>query len=99
MLADLVDRSLIETDGRRYRMLDTIRLFCAERLTDADVGRPAPHAAYFLALAQRADPHLRRAEQLDWLATLSADHDNLMAALRWAVPTATRRPGSGWWRR
>lgn len=82
VLADLVDRSLIETDGRRYRMLETIRLFCAERLTE-DVR--AAHASYYLALAQRADPHLRRAEQLDWLATLSADHDNLMAALRWSV--------------
>lgn len=82
VLADLVDRSLIETDGRRYRMLDTIRLFCAERLTD-DVR--AAHARHYLALAERAEPHLRRAEQLDWLATLSADHDNLMAALRWSV--------------
>jgi predicted ATPase/DNA-binding SARP family transcriptional activator len=82
VLADLVDRSLIETDGRRYRMLDTIRLFCAEQQPpDAR----AAHARYYLALAQRADPHLRGAEQLDWLATLSADHDNLMAALRWSV--------------
>lgn len=82
VLADLVDRSIVETDGRRYRMLDTIRLFCAEQLTD-DL-RPA-HAAYYLATAQRADPHLRRAEQLERLAELSADHDNLMAALRWSV--------------
>jgi predicted ATPase/DNA-binding SARP family transcriptional activator len=82
VLADLVDRSLIETDGRRYRMLDTIRLFCAEQSTE-DV-RPA-HARYYLALAERADPHLRRAEQLERLAELSADHDNLMAALRWSV--------------
>lgn len=82
VVADLVDRSLIETDGRRYRMLDTIRLFCLEQQPE-DVR--AAHARYYLALAERADPHLRRAEQLDWLATLSADHDNLMAALRWSV--------------
>jgi predicted ATPase/DNA-binding SARP family transcriptional activator len=82
VVADLVDRSLIETDGRRYRMLDTIRLFCLEHQpSDAR----AAHARYYLALAERAEPHLRRAEQLDWLATLSADHDNLMAALRWSV--------------
>jgi predicted ATPase/DNA-binding SARP family transcriptional activator len=43
------------------------------------------HAAHFLALAETADPHLRRAEQLDWLATLAAEHENLHAALRWAV--------------
>ncbi len=82
VLADLVDRSLIESDGRRYRMLETVRLFCADQLTE-DV-RPA-HARYYLALAEQADPHLRRAEQLTRLAELSADHDNLMAALRWSV--------------
>ncbi|QFZ21213.1 ATP-binding protein [Saccharothrix syringae] len=84
VLADLVDRSLLLVDGHRYRMLDTIRLFCAEHLEDADDARRA-HARYHLALARRADPHLRRAEQLDWLAVLGAEHENLVAALRWSV--------------
>ncbi|WP_214412304.1 BTAD domain-containing putative transcriptional regulator [Sphaerisporangium fuscum] len=87
LLADLVDKSLVETDGDRYRMLETILFFCAERLADAgeqELLRRA-HARYFLDLAQRADPHLRRAEQLEWLARLSAEHSNLMAALRWSV--------------
>ena len=80
-MADLVDKSFVDVAGGRYRMLETIRLFCAE----GGVPAPAEHAAYFLALAREADPHLRRAEQLDWLARLAADHDNFMAALRWAV--------------
>jgi predicted ATPase/DNA-binding SARP family transcriptional activator len=80
VLADLVDRSFVDVVDGRYRMLETIRLFCAE----AGVPHRA-HAGYFLTLAREADPHLRRAEQLDWLARLAADHDNLMAALRWAV--------------
>lgn len=87
LLADLVAKSLVETDGERYRMLDTIRLFCAQRLADAgeqDQLRRA-HAHYHLDLARQADPHLRRAEQLDWLATLAAEDANLMAALRWSV--------------
>lgn len=86
VLADLVDKSLVTTDGHRYRMLDTIRLFCAERLAEAGEEERvrARHAAYYLDLARAADPHLRRAEQLDWLARLSAEHGNLMAALRWA---------------
>ncbi|MGP3958201.1 BTAD domain-containing putative transcriptional regulator [Nonomuraea sp. 3N208] len=95
-LAGLVDKSLVETDGERYHMLDTIRLFCAERLAEAgeeDRLRQA-HAAWFLELARRADEHLYRAEQLDWLARLSADDANLRAALRWSVeqdrPTALR---------
>ncbi|MFJ2030494.1 BTAD domain-containing putative transcriptional regulator [Streptosporangium sp. NPDC087985] len=87
LLADLVDRSLIETDGDRYRMLNTIGLFCAEKLAEAGEWERlrGAHARFFLDLAQRADPHLRRAEQLRWLARLSAEHANLMAALRRAV--------------
>ncbi|WP_329091869.1 BTAD domain-containing putative transcriptional regulator [Streptosporangium sp. NBC_01469] len=87
LLADLVDRSLVETDGDRYRMLDTIRLFCAERLAEAgeEDRLRGGHARHFLDLARRADPHLRRAEQLRWLARLSSEHANLTAALRWAV--------------
>ncbi|GAA3792912.1 BTAD domain-containing putative transcriptional regulator [Sphaerisporangium flaviroseum] len=87
VLADLVDKSLIEANGGRYRMLDTIRLFCAERLAEAGEQERArdAHAAYFLDLAERADPWLRRAEQLEWLARLSADHGNLQAATRHAV--------------
>ncbi|MER7205533.1 BTAD domain-containing putative transcriptional regulator [Streptosporangium sp. NPDC000239] len=90
LLADLVDRSLVETDGDRYRMLDTIRLFCAERLAEAEERErmDRAHARHFLALARRADPHLRGAEQLTWLARLSADHGNLTAALRRSVAAA-----------
>ena len=84
VLADLVDKSFVETDGERYRMLDTIRLFCADRLTDAAAVR-RDHARYHLDLARRADPHLRGPDQLTWLARLSAEHGNLMAALRWSA--------------
>lgn len=90
VLADLVDKSIVRSDGSRYRMLETIRLFCAERLTD-DVRQA--HARSYLSLAQQADPYLRRSEQLDWLATLTAEHDNLMAALRFA---ATDDPETGY---
>jgi predicted ATPase/DNA-binding SARP family transcriptional activator len=108
LLADLVDKSLVEDAGGRYRMLDTIRAFCAERLAEAgeDESTHAAHAAYFLDLAETAEPYLRRAEQVDWLARLDADHGNLMAALRWAVradpPLALRlltAVGSYWWLR
>ncbi|WP_214325953.1 ATP-binding protein [Nonomuraea sediminis] len=83
LLDSLADKSLVEVASGRYRMLETIRAFCAEQ-EDLHEVRQA-HAAHFLALAEQADTHLRRAEQLEWLARLSADHDNLQAALRWAV--------------
>ena len=43
------------------------------------------HLAYFTELAETAEPHLRRAEQLDWLAILEAEHDNIAAAMRGAL--------------
>jgi hypothetical protein len=87
LLADLTDKSLVEAGGGRYGMLDTVRAFGAEQLTQTGERERlrAAHAAYFLDLAQTADPHLRRAEQLEWLARLDAECDNLHAALRWAV--------------
>ncbi|WP_250008714.1 BTAD domain-containing putative transcriptional regulator [Actinoplanes sp. M2I2] len=78
VLDGLVGKSLIERDGARYRMLSTIRAFCAAQ-------GPAPveaHAAHFLRLARTADAHLRGAEQLEWLDRLDADRDNLHAAVR-----------------
>ncbi|MFI7695759.1 ATP-binding protein [Nonomuraea sp. NPDC049655] len=85
LLDSLADKSLLEVSGGRYRMLETIRAFCADRLgAEAATFRRA-HAAYFLALAEEGDPRLRGAEQLPWLARFAADHDNLQAALRWTV--------------
>ncbi|MFB4314422.1 BTAD domain-containing putative transcriptional regulator [Actinomadura sp. 21ATH] len=87
LLVGLVDKSLLQTDGTRYRMLDTVRAFCAERLEEAGEGDRlrAAHTAHFLALARRADPHLRGGEQLEWLAVLAAEHADLHAALRRSV--------------
>ncbi|MEJ3652069.1 BTAD domain-containing putative transcriptional regulator [Actinomycetes bacterium KLBMP 9759] len=83
VLAGLVDKSLIEigADGR-YRMLETIRAFCMRQPGHDGAGRA--HAEHFLRLAARTDPHLRTADQLDRLAVLHREHDNLVAAVRWA---------------
>jgi predicted ATPase/DNA-binding SARP family transcriptional activator len=87
LLVELADKSLVQSDGTRYRMLDTVRAFCAERLAEAGERETfeRAHAEYFAGLARRADPHLRGAEQLEWLDLLAADHGNLHAALRWSV--------------
>ena len=95
-LTDLMDKSLVLLVDGRYRMLETIRLFCADKLIEAGEhgSTRRAHASYHLALAQRADPHLRRSEQLEWIAVLAAEHGNLTAALGWAAqddrPTAFR---------
>jgi predicted ATPase len=88
----LVDKSLLEVaeepPGRsRYRMLETVRAYCAERLEAAGETRAiaAAHAEYFTEFAETADPLLRTGEQLTWLAALNTDNGNLLAALRWAI--------------
>ncbi|MGW3774198.1 BTAD domain-containing putative transcriptional regulator [Actinomadura verrucosospora] len=87
LLVELADKSLVQSDGSRYRMLDTVRAFCAERLAAAGEAErfERAHAEYFAELAGRAEPHLRGAEQLEWLELLAADHGNLHAALRRTV--------------
>jgi predicted ATPase/DNA-binding SARP family transcriptional activator len=91
LLADLVDRSLLvadgDDDGVRYRMLDTIRAFCAERLVAAgeDERVRRAHADWALRHAQETDLLLRRAEQLAALRRLAAEDANLTAALEWSV--------------
>ncbi|WP_327092655.1 winged helix-turn-helix domain-containing protein [Nonomuraea sp. NBC_01738] len=84
-LAALVDKSLLQSvAGGRYRMLETIREYALERLQDPRQARAA-HAANYLALAEAAEPHLRSREQVEWIALLVAEHDNLLAALHFAA--------------
>ncbi|MEO7614818.1 MAG: BTAD domain-containing putative transcriptional regulator [Streptosporangiaceae bacterium] len=87
LLADLTDKSLVQRLDGRFRMLDTIRVFCAEQLGEQEEELHRAHAVYFLELATAADPHLRSAGQLTWLDLLAAEHGNLQSALRWSVRT------------
>ncbi|MER6570185.1 BTAD domain-containing putative transcriptional regulator [Streptomyces sp. NPDC001093] len=87
LIDSLVSKSLLEARDGRLRMFETVRAFCAERLADSGEEERfrAAHAGYFLALAERAEPFLRRTEQVEWLARLAAEQDNFQAALRWSV--------------
>jgi predicted ATPase/DNA-binding SARP family transcriptional activator len=90
LLTSLTEKSLLlpEHGGApRYLITGTIREYAAQRLAEAgeaDLARTA-HLAYFTELTETAEPHLRRAEQLDWLAMLEAEHDNIRAAMRVAL--------------
>ncbi|MEX0171954.1 BTAD domain-containing putative transcriptional regulator [Streptomyces sp. LMG1-1-1.1] len=84
-LASLVEKSLVELRDGRYRMLETIRAYAAERLPDTDPA-PAAHHAYYRGLAETADPELRGPDQLEWLARLDAEDADLRAALRGGTP-------------
>jgi non-specific serine/threonine protein kinase len=91
LLPMLMDKSLVtaQVDGTvRYGMLEPVRQYTRQKLEasgEADaVGRR--HAAFFLALAEEADPELRGGvRQWAWLERLEAEHDNLRAALSWSL--------------
>ncbi|WP_232660497.1 BTAD domain-containing putative transcriptional regulator [Pseudonocardia sp. TRM90224] len=93
LLASLVDKSLVvavpQQHGAptRYRMLETIREYAGERLDEAGerADAVAAHTAFMLELAETAEPHLRGAEQLDWLAKLRAEDDEIDLAMRRAL--------------
>ncbi|WP_283137591.1 BTAD domain-containing putative transcriptional regulator [Rhizohabitans arisaemae] len=85
-LTSLADKSLLGFDGERYRMLETIRAYGLDELVrDGELTRVrAAHTAYYTGLAERAEPELRGAGQLPWIARLTAERDNLLGALRFA---------------
>jgi predicted ATPase/DNA-binding SARP family transcriptional activator len=107
VIASLVDKSLVMAAGNtevRYRLLETVRAYAAERLAEAGEEERLrdAHAAYFLALAERAEPELRRHDQMSWVERLNAEHDNCNNALRHAiaagdVTTAVRLVGALAW--
>ena len=85
----LARHSLIQIDstggGPRCRMLETVRVFVAERLAaraDADEV-PRRHAAYYRDLAEQAESHLRGVGLSQWLDRLRAEAGNLAAAVGW----------------
>ena len=91
-LSSLLDNSLIQaseegTEELRFLMLQTVREFGLERLTacgELERTRVA-HAHYFLALAEQAESELHGPNQALWVARLEHEHDNLRAALEWAL--------------
>ncbi|WP_329400843.1 AfsR/SARP family transcriptional regulator [Streptomyces melanogenes] len=96
-LAALVDKSLVvaapdpDTGAMRYRMLETIHEYAAERAAET----PSPldeaaraHTAYYRELAQEADPLLRSRGQLVWIRRVERELDNIRAALHRVTTTA-----------
>jgi predicted ATPase/class 3 adenylate cyclase len=90
-LAALVDKSLLrQTDEGRFFMLETIREYAAERLSEAgdDVGLVLRHAQFFSDLVERLDPQLRGREQERALSAFEHEHDNVRAAIDAAAARA-----------
>ncbi len=97
-VASLVDKSLLhrveqtgggseEQEDQRLLMLETIREYGLETLIASGEGHVArqAHAYYFLHLAEESEPALKGPLLVAWLERLEREHDNLRAALQWAL--------------
>ncbi|GAA3556571.1 BTAD domain-containing putative transcriptional regulator [Amycolatopsis ultiminotia] len=87
VLGSLIEKSIVDTVGARYRMLETLRVYAADRLAESgerDRFR-ASMVAYYVRLAERTEPLLRTRDQLAAIAVFDAENDNLNAALRVAI--------------
>ncbi|WP_424183997.1 BTAD domain-containing putative transcriptional regulator [Actinokineospora sp. G85] len=93
VLASLVEKSLVQVvPGEpgaevRYRMLETVRAYAAERLGESGEAETVRVAfgRCVLTLLRSAEPHLRGHEQVRWLRRVEADHGNVLGALRAAI--------------
>jgi Predicted ATPase len=92
LFASLADKNLIvrrkSVSGEStYRLLEIVREYAEtvlEKDDDAESIR-LRHAKFYLAFAERAEPHLLTRDSAVWVNRLEEEHDNLRAALRWSV--------------
>ena len=86
-LIGLVDKSVVLREGERYRMLDTLREFGAEQLEAGGelASCRARHIARYLAMAQYFGGHFAEDDQMDRYHELREAHDNIRAALEYAL--------------
>ncbi len=91
LLARLVEKSLVvlEPEGGRYRMLDTVRAYALERLAASgdEAASRGRHLEAFVAFAEQARPELLGPQQGEWLKKLDLEGDNLLAAHGWCDQT------------
>jgi len=109
ILSALVSKSMAQAkpwqQEMRYSLLEVMRQYALEKLDAAGeiALLRAKHGAYYLAFAERANRELMGAGQVEWVLRLSADMDNLRAALEWArkdlaTKDALARFGAALWR-
>ncbi len=88
----LVDKSLVQFDPEegRYRLLETLRQFAADRLADsgeATLTRER-HARFFLQLVNQQAARFLGAEYFSALTTVLPETDNLRSAALWCIDQA-----------
>jgi predicted ATPase len=87
VLEGLVEKNLLVRESGRLLMLETVRAYAHELLELGSHGSEARlrHCRHFIALAERATPHLRTHGEAEWIRRLDAETDNFRAALEWGL--------------
>jgi predicted ATPase/class 3 adenylate cyclase/DNA-binding CsgD family transcriptional regulator len=93
LLAALVGKSLVQAEvihgATRYRLLETLRAYAAERLAQrGEAGlreARSAHLNHYLALVEIAAGRLRRPDEVRWLDRVEAEFDNIRAALAFSI--------------
>ena len=97
LLTRLVDKSLVfveESTGEfRYHRLETIRQYSREKFFETDEVEAVRdrHLEFFVQFAELVDENLKSRDQILWQNRMSAEQDNLRAALEWGL---SRNPDS-----
>jgi len=92
VIASLLDKSFVQQveqagNEPRFMMLETMREFGLEALAasgEMEAIRRA-HAAYYLRLAEEAEPEWDGPQQAAWSERLEREHDNVRAAMQWSL--------------
>jgi predicted ATPase/DNA-binding SARP family transcriptional activator len=98
LLESLINKSLVhehpetEEEHRRYGMLETIREYGREKLSEAgeEVEVRRRHLDFFAAFAERAQNGIYSTEQASWFKRLDREVDNLRLALDWTAEDTDR---------
>lgn len=91
LLTHLVDKSLVaveeETEKARYHLPETIRQYARDKLFESGEAEQVRdrHLEFFLNFAEKAEPKLRSAEQIEWLNRVETEQDNFRTALGWSL--------------
>ena len=92
LMAQLVDKSLVEVraepgQDRRYRLLDSVRAFAAEKLAEAgeSIYVARAHATWMAEVADRAHEIYAAPDRYAWHKRFAPELDDARAAVEWAL--------------
>lgn len=104
-LGALVEQSLVQVSsdplrGNRYGMLEPVRQYARERLRESGELEYAlrRRAAFFVSLAEEAEPELRGPRQVEWLDRIEVEDPNYRAVMAWALASGEAQTAAriGW---